>query len=322
MTTRTTHAPMADAPTYDARDAFAATLAELARADQRIVAVVNDSVGSSKLGEFQKEFPERTINVGIAEQTQVGAAAGLANAGKIPFVSCAGSFLTARAMEQVKVDCAYSDYNVKLCAQSPGMGYGNLGATHHSVEDIAWMRAIANMAVVVPADHRETGQVIRWAAEHEGPVYIRISRLALPNVTTGNFEFGRASVLARGDDVTIVANGVVTVRALAAADILVAEGVTARVLHMPTVKPLDSDAIVAAARETGAIVTVEEATAGGALGGAVAETVCDHHPVPVTRLGVPDVFAPTGSEPWLLDHFGMSPEGIAASCRETIEKKA
>jgi len=190
MITPTNYAPASDAVKYDSRDAFAEALLELARSDERIVAVVNDSIGSSKLGEFQKEFPERTINVGIAEQTQVGAAAGLANAGKIPFVSCAGSFLTARAMEQVKVDCAYSDYNVKLCAQSPGMGYGNLGATHHSVEDVAWMRAIANMAVVVPADHRETSQVIRWAAEYDGPVYIRISRLGLPNVTTGDFEFG------------------------------------------------------------------------------------------------------------------------------------
>ncbi|MDO5496113.1 MAG: transketolase C-terminal domain-containing protein [bacterium] len=317
-----THAPAPDAPRHDARDAFADTLLELARLDGRIVAVVNDSIGSSKLGEFQKEFPERTINVGIAEQTQVGAAAGLANAGKIPFVSCAGSFLTARAMEQVKVDCAYSFYNVKLCAQSPGMGYGNLGATHHSLEDIAWMRAIANMAVVVPADHRETAQVIRWAAEYEGPVYIRVSRLGLPDVTRGDFEFGKASVLAEGDDVTIATNGVCTVRALEAADILAAEGISARVLHIPTVKPLDVDAVVSAARETGAIVTVEEATTFGALGGAVAEVVCDHHPVPVARLGVPDVFAPTGAEPWLLDHFGMSPEGIASTCRETIARKA
>ena len=316
-----TLAPPADAPKKDARDAFAETLAELAREDERIVVVVNDSVGSSKLNSFTEEFPERSINVGIAEQTQVGAAAGLANGGKIPFVSCAGSFLTARAMEQVKVDCAYSYNNVKLCAQSPGMGYGNLGATHHSLEDVAWMRAIADMAVVVPADHRETAQAIRWAASYDGPVYIRISRLGLPDVTTGEFEFGKAQVLADGTDITIATNGICTVRALAAADLLAAGGISARVLHVPTVKPLDDEAILAAARETGGFVTVEEATTFGALGGAIAELVCENDPVPVKKLGVPDVFAPTGSESWLLDHFGMSPAGIADACKAVLSRR-
>lgn len=307
----------------DPRDAFCDTLIAAAEEDPRIVVVVNDSVGSSKLNAFVKAFPERTVNVGIAEQNMVGVAAGLANAGKLPFVSGAGSFLAARGMEQIKVDAGYAQNNIKLCAQSPGMAYGNLGSTHHSVEDVAWMRAIPGLAVIVPGDHRETAEVMRWAVAHEGPAYIRIVKVAVPNVTPEgySFEFGKAVTLRDGSDLTIISNGVVTKRALDAAELLAADGVTARVLHMPTVKPLDVEAIVAAARETGAIVTAEEATAGGALGGAVAEVVADHHPVPVKRLGVPDEWAPTGGESFLLDHFGMAPEAIAAACGEVLARK-
>lgn len=305
----------------DPRDGFVSALLELARADDRIVVVVNDSVGSSKLGTFQKEFPDRIINVGIAEQDMVGVAAGLANTGRIPFVSGAGCFLTARATEQIKVDCSYANNNVKLCAQSPGMAYGNLGATHHSLEDISWLRAIANMAIVVPADHRETAQAIKWAADYSGPVYLRIARTGVPDVTTGQFEFGKAQELLPGTDVTLVANGVCTVRALAAAELLAAEAISARVLHVATVKPLDEAAVLAAAAETGAIVTIEEAVTNGALGGAIAELVCENSPVPVKKLGVPDVFAPTGSQAWLLDHFGMSAAGIAETAKAAVAAK-
>ena len=312
---------IADQPRYDCRDAYVETLAELAHADHRIVGVVNDSVGSSKLDAFKKAFPDRLINVGIAEQDMVGVAAGLANGGRIPFVSAASCFLTARALEQIKADVAYSFRNVKLCGMSPGMAYGELGPTHHSIEDIAWLRAIDNMIIVVPADPIETAAALRWAAAYEGPVFIRVSRMSVPQVNADNYTFepGRAVTLREGDDVTVISNGTVLWRALVAAEQLAAEGIAARVLSMPTVKPLDVEAIVAAAAETAGIVTAEEATTAGGLGGAVAETVVQHHPTHVTILGVPE-FAPTGSAAFLLDRYGMSPEGIADAARRLLRQ--
>jgi transketolase len=304
---------------HDCRDAYAATLAQLAEADSRIVAVVNDSVGSSKLGSFHKQFPDRVINVGIAEQDMVGVAAGLANGGKIPFVSAAACFLTARAMEQIKVDAAYSRHHVVLCGMSPGMAYGELGPTHHSIEDLAWLRTIPGLTVLVPSDPDETAQAVRWAAAHDGPVFIRVSRMGVPDVNPDGYEFipGKAVTLRDGDDVTLVATGAVVSRALDAADLLAAEGVRARVLSMPTVKPLDDAALIAAARETAGIVTVEEALTTG-LGGAVAEVVVREAPTRMRFVGVPDQFAPTGSVEWLLDHFGINAEGVSAAARELL----
>jgi transketolase len=310
---------LADQPRYDCRNAYVDTLADLAHTDHRIVGVVNDSVGSSKLDAFKKAFPERLINVGIAEQDMVGVAAGLANGGRIPFVSAASCFLTARAMEQIKADVAYSNRNVKLCGMSPGVAYGELGPTHHSIEDLAWLRAIDNMVIVVPADPVETAAAMRWAAATEGPVFIRVSRMSVPQIYAEDYEFqpGRAVTVRDGDDVTLISNGTVLWRALVAAEQLSADGVNARVISMPTVKPLDVEAVVAAAAETGGIVTAEEATTAGGLGGAVAETVVQRHPVRMKILGVPE-FAPTGSAGFLLDHYGMSPEGIAQAARTLL----
>jgi transketolase len=310
---------LADQPRYDCRNAYVDTLADLAHTDHRIVGVVNDSVGSSKLDAFKKAFPERLINVGIAEQDMVGVAAGLANGGRIPFVSAASCFLTARAMEQIKADVAYSNRNVKLCGMSPGVAYGELGPTHHSIEDLAWLRAIDNMVIVVPADPVETAAAMRWAAATEGPVFIRVSRMSVPQIYAEDYEFqpGRAVTVRDGNDVTLISNGTVLWRALVAAERLSADGVNARVISMPTVKPLDVDAVVAAAAETGGIVTAEEATTAGGLGGAVAETVVQRHPVRMKILGVPE-FAPTGSAGFLLDHYGMSPEGIAQAARTLL----
>jgi len=307
---------------HDCRDAYAATLIELAEADPRVVVVVNDSTGSSKLGGFGAKFPDRLINVGIAEQDMVGVAAGLANGGKIPFVSAASCFLTARALEQIKVDAAYSNHHLVLCGMSPGMAYGQLGPTHHSIEDLAWLRVIPNLTVIVPADPAETAQALRWAAAHDGPVFVRVSRMGVPDVNPVAYEFapGRAVTLREGSDVTIIANGTVVVRALDAAEGLARAGISARVLSMPSLKPIDTEAIVAAARETGAIVTAEEALTAGGLGGAVAETVVRHHPVPMRFVGVPDAFAPTGTTEWLFDHFGISADGIAASVRDVLSR--
>lgn len=308
---------------YDCRDAFTDTLIELAQQNPRIVAVVNDSVGSSKLNQFGKTFPKRLVNVGIAEQNMVGVGAGLANGGLIPFVSGAAPFLTGRALEQIKADLAYSNQNVKLCGMSPGMAYGELGPTHHSIEDLAWLRAIANLTIIVPADPVETAQVVKVAADIYGPMFIRVSRMPVPIVHDDGYRFqiGKAARLRNGGDVTLIATGVLVWRALAAADLLAAEGVQARVLNMSTVRPLDIEAVLAAAADTGRIVTVEEHTVVGGLGSAVAEVVVTHQPVPMRILGVPGVFAPTGSAEWLMEHFGLTAQGICDAALELVGVK-
>lgn len=305
---------------YDCRDAFENKLRELAQSDPRIVAVVNDSVGSSKLNQFGQMFPIRLVNVGIAEQNMVGVGAGLANGGLIPFVTGAAPFLTGRALEQIKADMAYSNQNVKLCGISSGMAYGELGPTHHSIEDVAWLSAIANMTIIVPADPIETAQAIEVAARTYGPMFIRISRLPVPNVHPDGYQFeiGKAVRLREGRDVTLIAMGVMVTRALDAADLLAKEGVQARVVNMSTVRPLDQEAVLAAAAETGAIVTAEEHTVHGGLGSAVAEVVVAHHPVPMRMLGVPGVFAPTGSAAWLLEHFGLTAQGMRDAALELV----
>jgi transketolase len=311
-----------DAQTYDCRKAFAAELIALAHEDERVVAVCNDSVGSSNLVEFRKAFPERLINVGIAEQDLIGVGAGLANGGLVPFVSAAAPFLTGRALEQVKADVAYSNVPVILCGQSPGMAYGELGPTHHSIEDLSWMRAIANLSVVVPADPLQTRAAVRWAAASETPCYLRIPRFKVPDVTPEGARFtpGRAVRLADGDDVTVIAAGTMVSRALEAAEQLRGEGVGVRVLNFPFIEPLDEQAILDAALETHGIVTVEEATITGGLGAAVANVIVEHHPVPMRLLGVRREFAPTGSPSYLLDHFGLNAEGIARAAREILER--
>jgi len=308
---------------YDCRDAFENKLRELASEDQRIVAVVNDSVGSSKLNQFGQMYPVRLVNVGIAEQNMIGVGAGLANGGLIPFVCGASPFLTGRALEQIKADLAYSNANVKLCGMSSGMAYGELGPTHHSIEDMAWLRAIANMTVIVPADPVETAQAVEVAANTEGPMFIRLSRLPVPIVHDPDyhFEIGKAALLRDGGDITLIANGVLVCQALAAAEMLAKEGVQARVLNMSTVRPLDNEAVQAAATETGGIVTAEEHTVFGGLGSAVAEVVVTTHPVPMRILGVPGVFAPTGSASWLLEHFRLTAQGIFDAALELRGRK-
>jgi transketolase len=311
-------APAPAAGFHDCRDAFARAIEELAVLDERIVAVANDSVGSSKLGKFRDRFPERLINVGIAEQNMVGIGAGLANGGKIPFVSGAACFLTARAMEQIKVDCGYSQANVKLCGISSGVAYGELGATHHSIEDIAWLRAIDKLTILVPSDPWETAEAIKAAAAHEGPVFIRISRMAVPAIERGNpvFRIGKAEVLREGGDVAIIANGTLVHRAIAAAEALAAQGIAARVVNMSTISPIDAEAIAAAAA-TGAIVTAEEGLARGGLGGAVAEFCAEHAPVRIRMLGFPG-FLPTGSAAWLMEQYGLTADGIAEAARTLL----
>ncbi|WP_433468908.1 transketolase family protein [Spirillospora sp. CA-128828] len=307
--------------TFDCRQAFAEELIALAKEDERVVAVCNDSVGSSNLVKFKELFPERLVNVGIAEQDLVGVGAGLANGGFIPFVSAAGPFLTGRATEQIKADAAYSGVPIVLCGQSPGMAYGELGPTHHSIEDLSWMRAIADLAVAVPADPVQTRQAVRWAASYRKPVYMRIPRFKVPEVTPDNavFEPGRAVQLTEGDDITVVAVGTLVSRAVEAAETLRGEGIGVRVLNMTFVEPMDVESVLRAARETKGIVTAEEATTTGGLGAAVANVVVQNEPVPMRILGVNREFAPTGSASFLLEHFGLTTDGIGHAVRELLQ---
>ena len=309
---------------FDCRDAYMRALEEMAAADPRVCAVANDSLSSAKLKNFKAKFPERFVNVGIAEQNMVGVGAGLANGGMIPYVCGASCFITARAMEQVKVDLAYTRANVKLCAMSPGMAYGQLGPTHHSIEDLAWMRVLPNLAVIVPADPVETAAVMRYSLVHEGPMFLRIARVPVPRVHGDDYEFrlGKAVQLRGGSDVTLIANGLMVSRALDAADALEARGISARVLNMSTVKPLDREAILDAARTTRGIVTAEEALAAGGLGGAVAEVLAQEHPAPMRILGVPDVFAPTGTAEFLLEYYGLTAAGIERAALKLLQREA
>lgn len=308
---------------FDCRDAYARTLEEMAEQDSRVCAVINDSLSSAKLKNFKARFPERFVNVGIAEQNMVGVGNGLANSGMVPYLCGASCFLTARAMEQVKVDLAYSKSNVRICGMSSGMAYGQLGPTHHSIEDVAWTRILPNLAVIVPADNVETAAAMRYSLVHEGPMFLRISRIPVPQVHPDDyqFRFGKAVTLREGSDVTIITNGVLVHHALNAARRLEETKISARVLNMSTVKPLDREAVLAAARATGHIVTAEEGLASGGLGGAVAELLATELPTPMRILGLPDVFAPTGSAEFLLEHFGLTAQGMYDAALNLLDKR-
>lgn len=307
---------------YDCRIAFAETLVTLADSNPRIVVLTNDATSSSKLGNFANKYPQRFINVGIAEQNLIGMAAGLANGGTLPFVSGAACFLSARALEQIKADLAYSKANVKICGMSSGVAYGPLGPTHHSIEDIAWLRALDGMTILLPADPVETRQAVLQAAELEGPVYIRVSRMGVPALLPEDYQLnvGKAVVMHKGTDITIISNGTLLWKALQAADILAAEGIQARVLNMSTVKPLDDQAIVQAARETGGIVTVEESTIAGGMGSGVAEIVVQTCPVPMRLMGFTS-FAPTGPVEFILDYCHLNTSSIVENAKYVLREK-
>jgi len=314
---------VATAEVYDNRVAFAEGLAELAARDERIVAVCNDSVGSSNLVGFREQFPDRMINVGIAEQNLIGVGAGLASAGMIPFVCGAAPFLTGRGLEQIKADVAYSQHPVILCGMSPGMAYGELGATHHSVEDFSWLRALPGIDIVVPADRQETSQAVRMAGENPRPTFIRVGRFKVPDVNPADatLERGTISQLRGGSDVTIVATGTMVSRALEAATALEADGVSVRVLNAAYLAPFDSAAIERAARETKAIVTAEEANIAGGLGAAVSGIVSQLPAgarVPMRILGLTE-FAPTGNTEYLLSHFGLTAPDIAVAAKAAMD---
>lgn len=309
-------------PVFDNRVIFAKTLIDLAKSDDRIVAVCNDSVGSSNLGEFKEMFPERLINVGIAEQNMVGVGAGLANAGMIPFVCGAGPFLTGRALEQIKADIAYSNLPVILCGMSPGMAYGELGPTHHSVEDLSWLRALPGLEIVVPVDEQQTEQAVRWAAASPHPMYIRVGRHKVPNVLPLNSQFqpGKLQTLIQGSRVAILATGTMVSRALAGAEILKTSAVYPTVANIPFIAPIDSEGLQQIASTHDVVITVEEANLSGGLGAAVATLLSQAPASPLLlQIGTND-WAPTLSTDALFEHFGLTAENIAAKALECLKR--
>ena len=305
------------------RDAYGEALAELGETNKDVVVLDADLSGSTKTAIFAKKFPERFFNMGIAEQNMMGTAAGLAASGKIPFASTFAIFATGRAWEQVRQSIAYPKLNVKIVATHAGITVGEDGASHQSVEDIAVMRVIPNMTVIVPADGVETKKVINEIVRYRGPVYVRLSRGKSPVVLDDSysFEIGKGVVLKDGTDVSLIACGVMVYKALQAADILGKEGVSARVINISSIKPIDVDLIIRAARETGCVVTAEEHSIVGGLGGAVAEVLAENCPVPVKRVGIEDKFGTSGDADLLMELYGLTADNIAKAAREVIKKK-
>jgi transketolase len=305
------------------RDAYGETLAELGAENSAVVALDADLSGSTKTGVFAKKFPERFFNMGIAEANMVGTAAGLAAGGKVPFVSTFAIFAVGRAWEQVRQSVAYPKANVKIVATHGGVTVGEDGGSHQSVEDIAIMRAVPNMTVIVPADGVETRSAIRAAAAYKGPVYVRLGRNKVPTIFPAEyrFEIGKGCEMAPGSDLTFVTTGLMTAQALAAAELLRKDGISARVVHLGTIKPLDAEIVLKAARETGAIVTAEEHSVVGGLGGAVAELLGERCPVPLKRVGVQDRFGTSGKAEELLKYFGLTSEDLVEAAREIRQRK-
>jgi len=305
------------------RDAYGEALAELGAENENIVALDADLSGSTKTGVFAKKFPARFFNMGIAEANMVGTAAGLASVGKIPFLSTFAIFAAGRAWEQIRQSVAYPKANVKIVATHGGVTVGEDGGSHQSVEDIAIMRAIPNMTVLVPADGEETKGAIRAAAAYKGPVYIRLGRNKVANVFPAGhkFEIGKGCQVADGSDLTFITTGLMTAQALIAAEKLKGEGISARVVHIGCIKPLDKELVLAAARETGAIVTAEEHSVVGGLGGAVAEFLSEECPTLMKRVGVYDRFGTSGKAEELLKYFGLNAETLIDEAKEILKRK-
>lgn len=299
------------------------TLLELAQEDRDIMVLASDSRGSAAMAPFAAAYPEQFVEVGIAEQNIVGIAAGLAHSGKKPFVTSPACFLSMRSIEQIKVDVAYSATNVKLVGISGGVSYGALGMSHHSVQDIAVARAIPGLDVMLPADRHETKRMIEALVQRSGGVYLRIGRNPVEDVYESDdyeFEIGKAVTMRRGSDVTIIAAGETVRVALDAEALLREAGVSCRVLNMHTIKPLDEAAIIAAARETGRIITVEEHSIFGGLGAAVAEVVVQHAPVPMKLLGIPDEPAIAGTTAEVFRHYGITASNIRQVALDLLNK--
>ena len=309
--------------TTEPREGYARALIELGHQHDDVFVLDADCAKSNYTNRFRDEFPDRFFNMGIAECDIAGTAAGMAALGKVPFANAYANFLTGRGYDQVRISVAYSGRNVKIVGHNAGTSAAQEGATHLPLEDIGLMRAIPDMTVIVPADSCEMEKAVRAAYEFDGPVYLRVGKLKVPDVTTVDtpFEIGKAIRFREGSDVTLISTGNMLFETLKAAEILAEKGVSAEVLHMHTVKPIDSDAIAESARKTGAVVTVEEHSILNGLGSAVAETLCEKYPVPLRRVGTKDVFGLSGTMDELMDYFGLRAEPIAATALEAIQAK-
>ena len=305
------------------RDAYGDALVALGKKRDDVVALDADLSGSTKTAKFAKAFPDRFFNIGIAEQDMMGTAAGLAIGGKLPFASTFAVFATGRAWEQIRQSICYPNLNVKIVASHAGVTVGEDGGSHQSLEDIAVMRVLPHMTVIVPADGVETAQVIEAVAEHKGPCYVRTGRNKVPVVCPPDYRFriGRAHELHAGKDVSIIGTGIMVAEALKARELLLADGIDAGVINMSTIKPLDADAVVAAAKRCGAIVTAEEHSIIGGLGGAVAEVLAESHPVPMVRVGTRDQFGTSGDPDGLVAHYKLSAADIRTAVTAVLKKK-
>lgn len=314
---------MADVKKIATRDSYGNELVALGKDNPNVIVMDADLSAATKTGTFRKAFPERFINAGIAEGNMMSVAAGLSTTGKIVFASSFAMFAAGRAFEQVRNSIGYPHLNVKIGATHAGISVGEDGATHQCCEDIALMRSIPGMVILNPADDTEARKAVRAAAAFEGPVYLRFGRLAVPVLFDEDYQFeiGKGVTLAQGTDVTIVATGLMVGEAIKAVELLKNEGISARLINMPTIKPIDRDILVAAANETGAIVTAEEHNIIGGLGSAVSEVICETVPVPVLRVGVEDTFGASGPALDLLPLFGLCADNIVAKAKAAIAMK-
>ena len=302
------------------RDAYGAALLELGKKRGDVVVLDADLSGSTKTAQFARAFPERFFNLGISEQDLIGTAGGFSLAGKLPFASTFAVFETGRAWEQIRQTICYSNLNVKLVATHAGITVGEDGASHQALMDIALMRVLPNMTVIVPADGRETEQVIYSIADYEGPVYVRLGRMKVPLVMPENYRFrlGKAHVFHLGKDATILATGIMVSVSLEARQILKSEGLDVGVINISTIKPLDEEAVLRAAESSRLIVTVEEHSVIGGLGSAVSEVLSEKHPVTVRRMGVKDTFGRSGKPEELLEFYGLTPDNIVNTIKTSL----
>lgn len=314
---------MSDIKKVATRVGYGTALVELGRKRDDFIVMDADLAAATQTGMFKKEFPDRFYDCGIAEQNMMGIAAGIAATGKKVIVSSFAMFAAGRAFEQVRNSIGYPHLNVIIGATHAGISVGEDGATHQCCEDIALMRTIPGMTVINPADEVEAKKAVEAAIELDGPVYMRFGRLAVPVIFDEDYKFevGKGVELRHGNDVTIIATGLMVNEALEAYEMLKNEGISARVINIATIKPLDKDIVIKAAKETGAIVTAEEHSVIGGLGGAVSEAVCEEYPVPVVKLGVNDVFGHSGPAPKLLDEFGLRAPNIVEKVKKAIALK-
>lgn len=313
---------MADIKKIATRDSYGNALVELGNDYTDFVVLDADLAAATKTGTFKKAFPDRFYDCGIAEQNMISIAAGIAATGRKVFASSFAMFAAGRAFEQVRNSVAYPKLPVIIGATHAGISVGEDGATHQCCEDIALMRSIPGMTVISPSDDTEAKLAVKAAYKHDGPVYIRFGRLAVPVVFDDDykFEIGKGVTLKDGDDITIIATGIMVGEALEAYEVLKDKGISARIINMPTIKPIDKDIIIKAAKETGKIITVEEHSVIGGLGSAVCDVVCEEYPVPVVKIGVNDEFGYSGSAVQLLKDFGLSAENIVNTVLKVLNK--